>query len=190
MVLLLAGAWLGGTSARAQVLCQREADDVAALRSFHQSIGEYVELHRRLAAPVSSLGICSDPEAIASAADELAAALRAARPVAAAGDVFGPEVADLFRLRLALIRAEAAPPSPEVPPGLLGEEGFCRPLPVVQTRFAWADSSPIGEEAEHVLPTLPRELEYRRVGRALVLLDVPANLVVDVLDEAFPPPVH
>jgi hypothetical protein len=34
------------------------------------------------------------------------------------------------------------------------------------------------------LPPLPGELEYRVVGRDLVLLDVIANLVVDVLRDA------
>ena len=37
-----------------------------------------------------------------------------------------------------------------------------------------------------VLPRLPEELEYRVVGVTLVLVDVHANLVVDVLHGAFP----
>jgi hypothetical protein len=38
------------------------------------------------------------------------------------------------------------------------------------------------------LPVLPLELEYRLVGRDLVLRDVDANLVLDVLDLALPTP--
>jgi hypothetical protein len=34
------------------------------------------------------------------------------------------------------------------------------------------------------LPPLPDELQYRIVGRDLVLVDVHANLVVDILREA------
>jgi len=37
------------------------------------------------------------------------------------------------------------------------------------------------------LPTLPSELEYRIVGRDLVLRDVAANLIVDLLPNALPP---
>jgi hypothetical protein len=35
-------------------------------------------------------------------------------------------------------------------------------------------------------PALPPELAYRFVGRDLVLVDVHANLVVDILDLALP----
>jgi hypothetical protein len=34
------------------------------------------------------------------------------------------------------------------------------------------------------LPGLPEELEYRFVGADLVLIDVPADLVVDILENA------
>jgi hypothetical protein len=36
------------------------------------------------------------------------------------------------------------------------------------------------------LPKLPPELEYRVVGKALVLRDVNANLIVDFLPNALP----
>ena len=35
------------------------------------------------------------------------------------------------------------------------------------------------------LPPLPAELEYRIIGRSLVLLDHHANLIVDILPDAF-----
>jgi hypothetical protein len=36
------------------------------------------------------------------------------------------------------------------------------------------------------LPQLPRELEYRVVGRTLILRDTEANLIVDYVKEALP----
>jgi len=36
------------------------------------------------------------------------------------------------------------------------------------------------------LPPLPDELQYRTLGRDLVLVDVHANLVLDILREALP----
>jgi hypothetical protein len=39
-----------------------------------------------------------------------------------------------------------------------------------------------------VLPALPEELEYRFIGRDLVLVDVHADLIVDVLKDALPVP--
>jgi hypothetical protein len=37
------------------------------------------------------------------------------------------------------------------------------------------------------LPTLPEELEYRFLGRHLILRDINANLVVDFIPDAVPP---
>ena len=72
-------------------------------------------------------------------------------------------------------------------PGGLGEESRpCVPLPEVNSRLTWATSVPIGEALRDMLPQLPIELEYRLAGRALVLVDVSANLVVDVLVDALP----
>jgi len=167
--------------ARGQVLCRSEADDVAALRSFNAAVTDYVELHRRLDARLSPQNICSDPEQIANAAEELAERIRTERAYAARGDIFTPEVADLFRVRLAA--SSTARADDELPADLEGEDTACAPLPEVNTGFRWEGTSGIGELAR-MLPTLPLELEYRLVGRALVLVDVPANLVVDVLDHA------
>jgi hypothetical protein len=36
------------------------------------------------------------------------------------------------------------------------------------------------------LPKLPADLEYRFLGRALILLDTEAQLIVDVMDNAIP----
>jgi hypothetical protein len=47
---------------------------------------------------------------------------------------------------------------------------------------------PVWPAVFNVLPGLPAELEYRFVGRNLVLLDAEANLVVDVVREALPAP--
>jgi hypothetical protein len=62
----------------------------------------------------------------------------------------------------------------------------CAALPEVNSRVVWATTVPIGEPLGRILPPLPLELEYRLAGRALVLVDVSANLVVDVLVDALP----
>ncbi len=38
------------------------------------------------------------------------------------------------------------------------------------------------------LPELPKELEYRMVGRDLILRDVTGNVIVDILSNVFPIP--
>ena len=166
-------------SAGGQVLCRSEADDIAALRMFNRSVNAYVELHRRVDVALSPLRICSDPEAIAAAKERLANAIRTERPDAVHGNIFVPEVADLFRVRM--LAAGEERDGEDVPAGLAGEIASCAPLPAVNSRFTWAGSAPIGEALARALPVLPLELEYRVSGRALVLVDVGADLVVDVL---------
>ena len=56
----------------------------------------------------------------------------------------------------------------------------------VNRSLPWGVAGTIWPAAVHGLPELPRELEYRFIGRDLVLLDVRANLVVDVLELAIP----
>jgi len=166
-------------AAGGQVLCRSEADDIAALQMFNRSVNAYVELHRRLEVALSPLRICSDPEAMAAARERLANAIRAERPDAVRGNIFVPEVADLFRVRM--LAAGEERDGEDVPAGLAGEIASCAPVPAVNSRFAWAGSAPIGEALERALPVLPLELQYRVSGRALVLVDVSADLVVDVL---------
>jgi hypothetical protein len=50
----------------------------------------------------------------------------------------------------------------------------------------WIVSRPAWPTLVTALPTLPLEVEYRIVNRDLVLIDVGANIIVDVLDEALP----
>ena len=171
--------------AGSQVLCLSEADDVAALQLFERNINTYVELHRGLAFPLSARRISSDPEAIARETEVLARAIRAARPEAGRGDIFVPEVADLIRFRLA--NTTAAHDFVGIVLATRDEDAPAIPVPMVNRPVPWVGTSPVWPAILRVLPTLPLEIEYRFVNRDLILVDVDANLVLDVLDEALPP---
>ena len=56
--------------------------------------------------------------------------------------------------------------------------------PLVNGAFSWRTAVPTPPCVLAVLPPLPDELQYRFVGRDLVLVDIEANLIVDVLPEA------
>jgi hypothetical protein len=183
---LLVAYLASGVPARGQVLCQIEADDIAAMRSFELAVASYVEVHRRLDVGFMALWSPSDPEANAVASSRLAEAIRTERRDAARGDIFNPEVADFFRARLKTACRAGDCAVPDVPGGLGEESRPCVPLPEVNSRLTWATSIPIGEALRDMLPQLPIELEYRLAGRALVLVDVSADLVVDVLVDALP----
>jgi hypothetical protein len=177
VLLIPANSAVGG-----QVLCRSEADDIAALQMFNRAVNAYVELHRLLEAPLAAFRISSDPEVTACVTEKLAKAIRAERHDAMAGDIFGPEVGDLFRVRMHAAGDVREGDGAAIPAGLEGEGAPCAPMPVVNSHFARAGSAPIGDALARALPALPPELEYRLTPRALVLVDVPADLVVDVLE--------
>lgn len=114
----------------------------------------------------------------------MATALQAARFTAHEGDIFSSETAGIFRARIEVavrtgdfeIEDIVAANEEEVPPRA--------PFPVVNGRFPWARGAAMWPCVLHALPALPDELQYRIVGRDLVLVDVHANLVVDILREA------
>jgi hypothetical protein len=149
------------------------------LVEFLVRVADYVEVRREVAAGMGGPVFCSDPEELTRQAADLAAAIRDARPLAREGTIFTPRVAVFLRARIAhTVRVAALDVTTSV-----GDDDVVLDvhalLPWGAGRRAW----PVLVEA---LPGLPQELEYRFVGRHLVLLDAEANLVVDVLRDALP----
>jgi len=161
------------------------AADTRALARFETAVNDHAGLHRRLVRGWPPMWFISDLEQVEEAAQELRAMLRDARPQAAQGGFFTPEVAEILRFRLAStfrergidLHALTAPVDEAEPDGWW--------TPVVNARLAWHGLGTLQPLLE-TLPPLPSELEYRLIGRDLVLLDVPANMVLDVLDLAVP----
>jgi hypothetical protein len=159
------------------------AGDFALLAEFHNRVEEYVALHRLLEGQVPTLEVSDDPKEIQAAIEALQKKLRQARATARQGDIFTAEVAQLFRrlirevfpegetLRLLSMIAE------EMPKALI--------RPRVNASYpAGASLLVMPTKLLLVFPPLPEELQYRFVDRDLILWDVHANLVVDVVPNA------
>jgi hypothetical protein len=101
------------------------------------------------------------------------------------GHIFFPEVARIFRQRIAGALRWQERRREHVLAMLNREESAAPPLAVGHRAPAAASDMMIGWLIE-ILPALPPELAYRRVGRDLVLVDLRANLVIDVLRGAVP----
>jgi hypothetical protein len=183
-ILLLAAVVIGTPTAPAASPVTPDRHPV--LDGFHRAVRQYVELHRVLEAGLPPLVVTSDAEQLRRAVDARASALRAARPDARVGDIFTKEGGQVLRWRIhaaldrngyeasVLLRAMAA-----------DEESACQPV-TVNGPFPWMAGTAMWPFVIDALPELPAELEYRFVGRDLVLLDVHAELVVDVLPNALP----
>jgi hypothetical protein len=159
------------------------------LRPFKTSVEEYVELHRRLRAKLPPLDVASEPHHILEASAQLASAIRDARRGARRGEIFNTVVTANFRARIdyalpdrdrrkevVRLLTEVEEDEDERPPA-----GWA---PVVNGSLDWFSTGATPPSILEALPDLPHELQYRFVRLDLVLLDVDANLIVDILPAA------
>jgi len=152
-----------------------------AVSRFLNAANEYVVIHR-IVEPLAP-GLLCLPEETYAAVNALAAIPLDARPAPREGDIFLPDVADLFRRRIAgMFRGnEDNPAYPE-----MNEQELIVPPVVVNEPLPWGAGNVMLAWLTATLPALPEDLEYRFVGRDLVLLDLRANIVVDILRGALP----
>ena len=125
--------------------------------------------------------MCSDPEELSRQAAALAAAIRQAHALTE-GSIFTPPVARAFRN---LIATEARRGDFLVAPMAIHRDEAAIELEVYGGLPWHAGRAPSLALAVK-LPALPQELEYRIIATHLVLVDVEANLVVDILRDAVP----
>ena len=161
------------------------ADRAAALKTLHDRIGEYAALHRRLGGPLPPLKASTSQRSTTLNRTFLASAIKAARPHARQGDIFTAAVGTLFRdlamtaLKGRDIDAFLDEPSQE-------HDGVAVYHPKVYDHYPdWA-SHRMPMVLLQSLPTLPEDIEYRLIGRDLILWDSHADLIIDVLVDAVP----
>jgi len=147
-----------------------------------RAVHEYMVVHR-LVDPLEPGNLCVPDEAYASVRS-LAAVPLDERPAPREGDIFLADVADLFRNRIAraLRHVECNPPGPVAQ---IIEEAAAAPI-AVNKPVPWSAGRPMSTWVVATLPALPEDLEYRLVGRNLALVDLRANIVVDILRDALP----
>ncbi len=126
-----------------------------------------------------------EPEKLAKDRKQTAAKLRVERTDAKQGDIFTPEIAGYFRRQ---IRATfTGPEGPKIRASLRRAE----PVPgiVLKVNAAYPATLPLQSTPPTLLlnlPRLPKDLEYRIVGRDLALHDTVTNLIVDFIPNAIP----
>ena len=158
------------------------------LRDFDRQVTHYVRLHRRLERTLPPVPLFKNFEDVPMAVDELHAAIVDARPLAREGGLFTPAVADVLTRRLEhAITATGLTPDAAL---LAMKHGYQRAIPDlrVNDRFTGVRHVHVWPALLAVLPTLPHELVYRFVGHDLVVVDLHADLIVDILRDALPAP--
>jgi len=155
------------------------------LKQFIAAVENYVMLQRSLRKEVGDLLPKSDAAAITEASDLLAVAIQRARPSARQGDFFTPVVREAMqrRVREALAHVNFAAIT-----GLDDPEERSS-IRLMRTYARFPEEGPLATMPPSVLvvlPALPEELEYRFVGKDLILRDRLARLVLDYMTIVVP----
>jgi hypothetical protein len=157
----------------------------AATKQFLDRIQEYMDFHLRVEKTVPSLKETPEPAEIAAREQALGLALIQARPDAKEGDFF---IASYRPILTRLIQEDFAKRPAADRRALIVELPKNAVVRVNQTYPTTLPLATFPGNLLNVLPALPPELEYRIVGRDLILLDVKGNVVVDVMRNVFPIP--
>jgi hypothetical protein len=153
--------------------------NAAVMADFKARVDKYVELHEDLAKGSAKQKADTSAEQVTAQKEALAAKLQTARAGAKQGDFFTPEIRLAFRRLLApelkgeegrdakAILKDDAPAPGTVPFKVNAKYPEGQPKPTMPTNLLLN------------LPTLPEPLEYRVVGRHLLLIDTAADVIVD-----------
>ena len=150
--------------------------------AFTAATRQYVDMHRRLEQIVGPITLNSSIDSINQSMRALAAAIRAERVDAKQGDLFTPALARELRAAVgtALIEHDLSATAVRANELMAGIDPANARLRVNGT-FPWVLGVSMFPCVIEALPELPSELQYRIVGSDLVLIDVHASLIVDIL---------
>jgi hypothetical protein len=154
-----------------------------AALEYQKRIQAYLKIHNEAEGKVPDLKRTDDPKDISEREAALAQAIQTLRAGAQPGEIFAPEyqpyfigiVKDDFETRTAADRKAIIV---ELPKNMKVDVNTVYPTTIPLATFP-----PV---LLRKLPDLPPELEYRLVGRSLILRDVKANLIVDILRDIVP----
>jgi hypothetical protein len=158
--------------------------DARVMAEFEERVKAYSTLHRELEATIPALPKQPTPEQINAHQIALAALIAKTRAKAAPGDIFTKETRALFRRYLA--RVFEGPQGRQLKASIMDENPGRLSLHI---NARYPESIPVTTVPPQVLqalPKLPDDLEYRFIGDRLILHDVHAHTIVDLIDEAIP----
>lgn len=163
---------------------QRVNRDAKVMAEFEERVKAYSTLHRELEATIPSLPKEATPQQISAHQMALAALITKTRAKAVTGDIFTKDVRALFRRYLA--RVFQGPQGRDLKASIMDDNpGRLR----LHINARYPESIPVPSVPPQVLqalPKLPDDLEYRFIGDRLILHDVHAHTIVDLIDDAIP----
>lgn len=166
------------------------AVEAPIVEAFNQRIDAYMQVHNDVERGLS-LQLSSDEGGnVFAEIEAMQSGIRTTRADARRGAILTPEVGALIRTRLENRLAACGQTVEDVLAFINEERAPDAPNPTINERFPWELGSAMWPTFMGVLPALPEELEFRFADRDLVLIDIHADLVVDILANALPAPSH
>jgi hypothetical protein len=175
--------------------------DSEVLEEFLEGIHKYVKLHKELTARIPVAEPSWSAQQIADRQRQLTVAIQNARREKREGNIFKPEVAQAFRHVLSEefsgpegpnilheIRSNGNPQIEGVPQQRNPRNESMKAVRL-QVNAYYPDDAPLSSVPPTQLlrlPALPEEVRYRFVGRALILRDTEANVILDFLRDVVP----
>ncbi|HVG72359.1 MAG TPA: hypothetical protein VM819_15700 [Vicinamibacterales bacterium] len=166
------------------------AVEAPILETFNQRVDAYMQVHNDVERKLSLPWSFDEGEDVFAAVEAMQSGLRTARPDARRGAILTPEVGVLIRARLESRLAACGQQVENVLAFINEERAPDARNPEISEPFPWKLGSAMWPSLLGVLPPLPQELVYRFADRDLVLIDIHADLVVDILANALPAPSH
>lgn len=160
-------------------------------KQFQERVEKYVALQKKAISTVPPIGKdVTDAALIARHQQQVAEAIRALRPNAKPGEIFTPGVKQMIAATVkAKVDGKAGSGAKSTILGEGNPKNAESPVAVNLTvNAAYPATAPLSTMPPSVLmalPPLPKELEFRFVGRSLILRDTEANLIVDVAPNVF-----
>jgi hypothetical protein len=176
--------------------------DSDVLEEFYEEIQDYVKLRQKVVEAVPPLPADADAHQIAERQRAFTAAIVGYRRKARPGEIFKPEIEAAFRrvLKEVFDGPQGAAIMMDIKAGNPKVEGVPKPTnPAQETRknvqvgvnVVYPDDAPFSSVPPSLLlkiPVLPEQVRYRFIGRALIVRDTEANVILDFIRDIVPDP--
>ena len=198
----LSGAACSSTSTESIAPPQTVEMDAETLRKFQHEVEEYVERRKEAVKHIPPLDDKSTPTKVDAYQNALTNAIITFRKGSKRGEIFKPEVEQAIRRMLN--REFSSPQGPglmkDIKQGNPRVEG--NPLPqdpskeakknvTVAVNVRYPETAPYSSVPPSLLlklPLLPPQVRYRFIGRALILRDTEADVILDFIPDVVPDP--
>jgi len=203
--IVLAGLLAGGCARNPEpslVPPQTVEMDGETLEKFAEEVHEYVKLRKSALTKITPVATSSTPEQLTARQRALTQAIVTYRKGKQRGNIFKPEVEAAIRrtLQREFTGPDGKALMKEIRSGNPRVEGNPRPRDPTQETLprvtlavnaVYPDAAPFSSVPPSLLrklPVLPEVVRYRFVGRALILRDTEANVILDFIPDVVPDP--